>query len=646
MRAALTLLLVFFCLIPTQPRAENPDAFIGRMDALISEHELDAAQSQADALLAASRDGEEDAMHAMAALHVLGTIDLAREDYLAAINRFSACREYPRSDLHDDCTNRLAEAYWRLGALSEAARHLIELGEHHSETGDLEQLLRVWNNLAIIHAEMQELDRAEEYFSRGLETVQKIDDPELEASAWNNLAKLAHIRGELDQAQAHMERAMLLGRAHAGPGTLSSIHHVNGSILATVGDLEEALEEFDKAVAHAEAVGMTSQVADAKTEMGQVLLAMERPDDALAILGEAMSIIEMNGLDRQRARIHELMRDAHENLGEYRQALHHARQLESTRQEIMAQEQRRDVRRMDTLFRVSQAERRAEMAAAEAELSRVRLGRQRAWMFVAGLATLLLLVVMAAWLTRVRQRHRLEHDVYLKELRYKQDFSAMLVHDLHAPVRVITRKAKGIRELSDDPRMQVISEEIQANCDGMTDLVRNLLELSSNESSELSLERRQARIRQVVERAAQEVTPTAEQKGVTLTITGEELPAVNVDDMRMAHVLDNLLGNAIRRTADQGEVLIELAQDRDRFGRGTSQLVRVIDEGGRVSPEALEQIFRASGSSRHPGHHTEGSELGLAVARMIVRAHGGELKARNRPDGHGLIMEIRLPEST
>jgi signal transduction histidine kinase len=605
---------------------ESMQGFVDRMHGLIDEREFDVAGAEAEDLLVASGENGS-SVEATAALLVLGTIELSRERFAAAIQHFLACRDYPENGFRDDCTNRLAEAYWRLGALSEAAGYMVELGERQAESGDLQQLARVWNNLAIIHAEMGELERAEEYFFKGLDTVVELGDGSLEAGAWSNLAKLSHLRGNLDEAMERINRAMALGAEHGGPERLSSIFHVLGSIRIDRGEYDQALGDFSTAMAYAEEAGLSGEAANSRIEVGRALIEMGQPEEAVEILSDALSVVEDIGLLGYQLNIHELLQDAYEQVGDHALALEHARNFITAQQEMLSEEQQRDVRRMDTLFRVSQSERRAEAAAAEAALSQTRLGQQRAWIAALILAIALVLVVTGAIVLRVRHRQRLEHELYTRELRFKQDFSTMLVHDLHGPVQEIRKSASRVSERTDDPAIRNLSDQIQNYCEGMSALVGDLLNLAQSEGEALKLDRRSTYMKAVVERAIEAVRPMADQKQVGLELTGESLPAVPVDAARMEQVMENLLDNAIRFSPSGGQVLVELTRKGSAGGR-FMQFVRVMDQGEGISRKSLESIFKSyatdSGKERRKG----GNGLGLTVSRMIVRTHGRRTDCR------------------
>jgi signal transduction histidine kinase len=142
-----------------------------------------------------------------------------------------------------------------------------------------------------------------------------------------------------------------------------------------------------------------------------------------------------------------------------------------------------------------------------------------------------------------------------------------------------------------------------------------------------------------VARAAVAQVPCPAGKSVTLELP-RELPAVWADGPRIRQVLTNLIRNAIEALQGPGRVALTAHQtDRD-------VLVAVSDDGPGIEPEHLPRLFEPLFTTK-----PDGTGLGLSLSRKVVRALGGDLTARNRPEG-GACFELRLarapsgPEAT
>jgi signal transduction histidine kinase len=111
-----------------------------------------------------------------------------------------------------------------------------------------------------------------------------------------------------------------------------------------------------------------------------------------------------------------------------------------------------------------------------------------------------------------------------------------------------------------------------------------------------------------------------------------EIEPIAIDPLRIREVLTNLAANALRYTPRGGAVVIRIAS------QATGIEVRVIDTGAGISEDELPRIF----DRFYKGAGSSGSGLGLTIARSLVEAHGGTIRAESRK-GAGTTMVFFLP---
>jgi signal transduction histidine kinase len=138
--------------------------------------------------------------------------------------------------------------------------------------------------------------------------------------------------------------------------------------------------------------------------------------------------------------------------------------------------------------------------------------------------------------------------------------------------------------------------------------------------------------------AAEGVLPQAEAKGVSVTLDGPAEPALMHGDAHLlTRAVANLLDNALRHTPDGGCIWV-------RWRHTSANLVFAVeDTGSGIAPHDLPHLFTPlyrGEASRN--RQTGGAGLGLAIARRILRAHGGDLTASNRSGG-GAVFTGTLP---
>ena len=241
--------------------------------------------------------------------------------------------------------------------------------------------------------------------------------------------------------------------------------------------------------------------------------------------------------------------------------------------------------------------------------------------------------------------------------RAKDEFLAIISHELRSPLNAILGYNRMLRRNSKDPGLlNNTCDIIERNARLQLQLIEDLLDTARIISGKLRLEMRLMDIAPVVNDALDVMRPAAEAKGVQLRIvdcglriaeggdtTGEksaieESGIVLGDATRLQQVVWNLLSNAIKFTPKGGRVELGVGRDAELFR------IFVSDTGKGIEPEYLPHVFdrfyQADGSStrRHGG-----LGLGLALVKSLVELHGGEIKAESDGNGRGSTFTVMLP---
>ncbi len=206
--------------------------------------------------------------------------------------------------------------------------------------------------------------------------------------------------------------------------------------------------------------------------------------------------------------------------------------------------------------------------------------------------------------------------------RARRDFIAGASHDLRTPLSslraMLDAIADGVAEDSEEyirRSLRVIGQ--------LSRLTDDLVELARLDSASVPLELAPGSINEVVHSAVEGAAHGAEHKGIRLRTDGQAGRAWMSED-EISRVLTNLLDNAIRHTDSGGEVLVQM-QERN----GTVQ-VSVQDNGAGIPPDQLPHIFdRFYRGERSRTEHGVG--LGLAIAKELIEAHGGQIWAESEP---------------
>jgi two-component system phosphate regulon sensor histidine kinase PhoR len=227
--------------------------------------------------------------------------------------------------------------------------------------------------------------------------------------------------------------------------------------------------------------------------------------------------------------------------------------------------------------------------------------------------------------------------------RVRRDFVANIGHELRTPLASIKLLVETLHTaIHDDPEAATdFLRRIDVELDGLTQLVRELLELSRIESGQVQLDRRPVPVDTLLERAAGRLRAQAERAGLTLTVRlAPALPPADVDAARIEQVLVNLVHNAIKFTPPGGEVTLGAAPDP----AGVRLYVR--DTGIGIAPaeqpRLFERFYKVDKARAAGAMSAGGTGLGLAIAKHLVQAHGGEIGVTSRP-GAGATFAFTLP---
>ena len=260
--------------------------------------------------------------------------------------------------------------------------------------------------------------------------------------------------------------------------------------------------------------------------------------------------------------------------------------------------------------------------------------------------TIDLMKTFAAQSVLAIQNARLFHEIEDKghqlevASRHKSQFLANMSHELRTPLNAIL----GYTELILDSiygeapeKMRGVLERVQANGKHLLGLINDVLDLSKIEAGQLTLSLSDYSLTNLVQGVYVAVEPLASKKNLALTTKiAPSLPAGYGDERRLAQVLLNLVGNAIKFT-DKGEVAIEASLSNGSFR------VAVRDSGPGIAAADQAKIFEEfqqvdNTSTREKG----GTGLGLAISKRIVEMHGGGISVESQL-GKGSTFTIKLP---
>lgn len=213
-----------------------------------------------------------------------------------------------------------------------------------------------------------------------------------------------------------------------------------------------------------------------------------------------------------------------------------------------------------------------------------------------------------------------------------------VAHELRTPLATLDGYLEGIEDglIKPEPRTWTL---LRGETSRLTRIVNDLQELWRAEAKQLVLQLEPVDVTALVKAAIERHTGPAQERGIELRLeTDPTIPTVGADRDRLVQIIDNLLSNAIRYTADETEVTVRVRASADAV------TLSVADLGLGLTDEQRERVFerfyRADPSrSRALG----GSGIGLAIAKALVELMGGRIWAESAGPGTGATFSVALP---
>lgn len=231
-------------------------------------------------------------------------------------------------------------------------------------------------------------------------------------------------------------------------------------------------------------------------------------------------------------------------------------------------------------------------------------------------------------LANSKLREDIEKEKKLEKMR--RNFVSNVSHELKTPISMIQGYAEGLKYniAKSDEDKEYYHNVIIEESDKMSNLINDLLKLSTYESGTFTINKESFDIASLLKDTVEKYKRNIEEKGIKLDLDIPEKSTINADRLRVEQVITNFMNNTLKHGEDEGDIKISLKDTQDKIK------LSFYNSGDKIDEGELENIWTSFYKVDSDKKSSQsGTGLGLAIVRAIVDLHGGSYGVENRENG-------------
>ncbi len=480
-----------------------------------------------------------------------------------------------------------------------------------------------------------------QYLENALEIFTRKGDLKMMAPAMRRIARYTK---DKTKAENYLQATIELYREQADEVSLGWAYYGLASFYRDQQQLIPALAALEEALVLHRKNDLKGGVADVLLEIGLVYLAQQKSRAAIAPLQESLALAQEIPLFPNIRDATEALAEAYAALGEFDQAYSYLEQSIAYKDSTFHETLNRQIAESNARYENEQLEK--SITERELEIIKQKELRNRI-LGIMGFALLLALVAFQIIYYRQKrnkdktelalqfQSREAERLRALNEL--KSNFFTNISHELRTPLTLILSPLADVLERIKVKPLEIKLGIVHRNALQLLNLVNEIMDLSKAEVGKLTIHSSPINLTYLVKRVFSSFQSLAALRNINydLTIECQDL-IVELDVEKFEKILNNLLANALKFTAAQGEVRLAVEQLENRY------TFTVKDTGQGIHPDDQAKIFERFYQSHKSDHLRGGTGIGLALAKELSQLLGGQITVSSEW-GAGSTFQLSLP---
>lgn len=531
--------------------------------------------------------------------------------------------------------------------------YLFEALKYYKDTNDRQTLARILNNIAVNYHSWKDYDRALEYYQQTLEAYGSLSDGVGQVVVLNNIGEIYKDKEDYGKAVSYYEQVASIAKK-TNIGVFYEAYGWIGlaEVYLKMDEIEKSTDFVNQALAVFENIKMQEGIANGNLILAQLSLKQNKLDQALSQIEKCIEIAKSSGIIDLEHRGYWVRSQIFFKGQRFKVAYEDLQNYATISDTLYARELGESFADIRSSMEVALKQNEIDLLQKDNQIKDLKIKRQHSSTIILLLVVLSLFVVFLVMLGYVRSRKKVnelltqknhqireQHEELLRVNETKDKFMSIIGHDLRNPIGAFKDV---VGQLADFPEMfteelrQQIIEELRGEAESTYFLLDNLLSWAKNQKDSITYKPEKLDIPKIIKNNIQLNNRLSEAKSLSITTEVEDGLMAFADHNMVNLVLRNLISNAIKFTADGGQIQIKVADNGEMLS------ISVNDTGVGISAEDLASVFDPTKHlSTYGTNHEKGSGLGLLLCREFVEVNGGTISVESKK-GEGSVFTFTL----
>ena len=579
--------------------------------------------------------------------NILGLIDWRKGDYSSAIQFYFDALNYADQSLDKvevaKSYNYLGLIFWKTGNYPKAFNYLYKSLEIKEELGNRHELSLTLNNIATVYLEVKNYDAVILFAKRALEISEEISSPYSIGRALGILGACYLGKKDISNALNYLNQALVIKR---NSGETKGLAYS----LIDIGKIRFELEEYDEAQKNfSEALEIMTEIFDSHG-LAISYYNLAKVEHKKNNFNEALSLLKLSDSFASKQDLKEILKNnafefssIYEKTGKTNLALNAFKRHSALKDSILNLQVKSQINEIKINYETEQKERENQILKTENQLKNLELSYNKTLLIFSFIFAALFLIAALLYYVRFNNKNKInrilveknteieKHRRQLSELNTTKDkFFSIIAHDLRNPfVSLINSSSlllSDFKVLTEDDKIALI-ESLNRSAKVNLALLENLLTWAKNQKDGIECNPDYFNLSVRMTSSINLFERMAVQKNIRIKNLVDKNIIVFADEYMVDTILRNLIGNALKFTEQNGEVILKTIILKN-FVK-----IFITDNGKGIPQNVINTIFQLNNKVTTAGTAGEpGSGLGLIISREFVEKNSGEIGVESSVD--------------